>query len=67
MHYNYRDTTKHSQQLGGLSRAHTSPQTLTLTYQNLITSSHVAKGMTDEVWGQSGETITSHHLRWGGN
>jgi len=34
-----------------LSRVHTSPPTL--TFQNLITSFPVAKGMTDQVWWQS--------------
>jgi len=42
----------HIQLEGLLSRAHTSPPTLTfdLTFQNLITSSPVAKSTTDEVW-----------------
>jgi len=49
-----------------------------LTFQNLITSSPVAKGMTDDVWWQSDSGNSTHthihadrdennlhHLRWG--
>jgi len=38
------------------------PSTLTLTFRNLITSSPVAKGMTDEVWWQS-ERVFMQYVR----